>query len=158
MHPSKLKFIYLSLFCAYILLLLPWSGWALTLRPDFMLLVIIFWLIRAPNLCHVGTAWLVGLFVDLATGGIFGQYALVYTVTAFFAIYYQKRLVLFSGMQQLLYVCLLLFIAQVTLLILKTFAGAEFIGWVYFMPSIMGVLLWFVAMTLGLNTGERLRD
>jgi len=158
MHPSKLKSIYLSIMLAFICLLLPWSGIVLKIRPDFMLLVIIFWLIRAPNLCNVGTAWFVGLFVDLATGGVFGQYAMAYTVTAFFAVSYQRRLVLFNGTQQLLYVFLLLLISQVILLILKTFTGAQFIGWVYFLPSLTGVLLWFIATTvLGLNTGARTR-
>jgi rod shape-determining protein MreD len=157
MQANKLKTIYLSIILAFICLLLPWSGFALTIRPDFMLLVIIFWLIRAPNLCNVGTAWFVGLFADLATGGIFGQYALAYTVTAFFAISYQRRLVLYNGTQQLVYVFLLLFTSQIILLILKTFSGAEFMGWTYFAPSFVGVFLWFIAVTLGLNTGGRVR-
>lgn len=155
MHPSKLKFIYFSLILAFICLLLPWSGVALKLRPDFILLVVIFWLIRAPNLCNIGTAWFAGLFVDLASGGIFGQYALAYTVAAFFAASYQKRLVLFNGTQQLLYVFFLLLTSQTILLILKIFSGAEFMGWSYFLPSITGVILWFVAVMFGLNTGGR---
>lgn len=157
MHPSKLKTIYFSLFIAFLCLLLPWSGTALALRPDFVLLVIIFWLIRAPNLCNVGTAWLMGLFVDLATGGLFGLYALAYTVTAFFAVYYQRRLVLFNHTQQLFYVFLLLITSQVMLLILKAFAGAQSLGWVYLLPSITGVLLWRLAVAFGLKTGGRSR-
>lgn len=157
MHPSNLKSVYLSLILAFICLLLPWSGIALQARPDFLLLVIIFWLIRAPNLCNIGTAWFVGLFVDLATGGTFGQYALAYTVTAFFAVIYQRRLVLFNGTQQLFYVFLLLITAQIILLILKTFAGAQSLGWAYFLPSITGVLLWKIAVMFGLNTGGRTR-
>ena len=157
MPTNKLKSIYLSIILALILLLLPWSGFVLTMRPDFMLLVIIFWLIRAPNLCNVGTAWLVGLFVDLATGGVFGQYALAYTIAAFFAVTYQKRLVLFSSTQQLIYVFLLLFISQLIMLVIKTFAGAQFMGWTYFIPSITGVLLWFMAGLFGLDVGGRNR-
>jgi rod shape-determining protein MreD len=157
MPPSKLKSLYLSLILAFIFLLLPWSGFALKIRPDFILLVIIFWLIRAPNLCNVGTAWFLGLFVDLATGGIFGQYALAYTITAFFAVTYQRRLVLFNHTQQLFYVFLLLMISQIVLLILKTFSGAESLGWGYFFPSLTGILLWRVAVIFGLNTGGRPR-
>jgi rod shape-determining protein MreD len=158
MHPNKLKSIYLSIILAFICILLPWSGIALKIRPDFLLLVIIFWIIRAPNLCNVGTAWFVGLFVDLATGGIFGQYAMAYTVTAFFAVNYQRRLVLFNGTQQLFYVFLLLLISQAILLLLKIFTDAQFTGWMYFFPSITGVLLWFIATNLlGLNTGARSR-
>jgi len=157
MHPSKLKSIYLSLILAFFCLLLPWSGVALKLRPDFMLLVLIFWLIRAPNLCNVGTAWFVGLFVDLATGGTFGQFALAYTITAFFAVIYQRRLVLFNSAQQVFYVFLLLIISQAILFILKIFAGAQALGWSYFLPSITGILLWQMAVIFGLNTGGRSR-
>ena len=154
MHNNKLKSIYLSLLAAFICMLFPWSGLALSLRPDFMLLVILFWLLRAPNQCSVGTAWFMGLWVDLATGGIFGQYALAYTITTFFAVIYQRRLVLFSSTQQLVYVFSLLFLSQLILLVLKTFAGKEFLGWSYFLPSITGVLLWQFAVTFGLNTGR----
>jgi rod shape-determining protein MreD len=157
MHSIKLQNVYLSLLVAFLALLLPWSENALQIRPDFVLLVIIFWLIRAPHLCNVGTAWFVGLFVDLATGGVFGQYALAYTVTAYFAVIYQRRLVLFNGMQQAFYVFLLLIISQLTLLLLKVFSGAEAFGWQYFLPSFTGILLWQIAVLFGLKTGGRSR-
>lgn len=157
MHNSKRRSIYLSLFGAFVCLLFPWSGVALALRPDFMLLVLLFWLLRAPNLCSVGIAWFMGLWVDLATGGVFGQYALAYTVTTFFAVLYQRRLVLFSSSQQLVYVFSLLVLSQLVLLILKAFAGHEFSGWSYFLPSISGIILWQVAVGLGLNTGRHTR-
>jgi len=157
MQQSKLKTIYLSLLLAFICLLLPWSGFMLTIRPEFLLLIIIFWLIRAPNLCNVGTAWFAGLLMDLATGGTFGQYALAYTVTAFFAVMYQRRLVLFSGTQQLVYVGLLLLISQISLLIIKIFAGMQLIGWTYFLPSVTGVLLWRLAVFFGLTATGRSR-
>jgi rod shape-determining protein MreD len=157
MQQSKLKTIYLSLLLAFICLLLPWSGFLLTIRPEFLLLIIIFWLIRAPNLCNVGTAWFAGLLMDIATGGTFGQYALAYTVTAFFAVMYQRRLVLFSGTQQLVYVGLLLLISQISLLILKIFAGMQLIGWTYFLPSVTGVLLWRLAVFFGLTATGRSR-
>ncbi len=157
MQATKVKTIYLSLLLAFIGLLLPWSGFMLTIRPDFLLLVIIFWLIRAPSICNLGTAWFAGLLMDLATGGIFGQYALAYTATAFFAVMYQRRLVLFSGMQQLAYVTLLLLTSQISLLILKIFAGMQFIGWAYFLPTVSGVFLWCVAVFFGLNAAGRAR-
>jgi len=65
--------------------------------------------------------------------------------------------VLFNGTQQLFYVFILLFISQVSLLIIKTFAGAQFMGWTYFLPSISGVLLWFIAGMFGLDVGGRSR-
>lgn len=155
MHPNKLKSMYFALILALVFFLMPWPSGVLIFRPDFVLLTLIFWLVRAPNLCNIGTAWLLGLCVDLATGSMFGQHALTYTITGFFAVFYQRRLVLFSGTQQLFYVFNLLIIAQLVLLMLKIFAGDTFIGWQYFIPSIVGVLVWKIALMLGINTGAR---
>jgi len=112
------------------------------LRPDFVLLVLIYWMLRAPHLCSVGTAWTVGLLVDLASGGLFGQCALAYVISAFVALTYQRRLVLFNAWQQAAYVLALLLLTQTTLLVLKLFAGGGLPGWSYFLPSVSGVLLW----------------
>lgn len=142
MQPPSLKAVYFSILLALLCQLLPWAGFGLTLRPDFVLLVVLYWLLRAPNICNIGTAWMAGLLVDLASGGLFGQNALAYALTAYFAVSYQRRLALFNIWQQASYVFALLLLTQITLLILKMFAGGEIPGWGYFLPSISGILLW----------------
>ena len=146
MRNVDLKFIVLSLLAAYMAYLLPWAGFGLMLRPDFVLLVAIYWMLRAPQYCNVGTAWMLGLLIDVASGSLFGQNALAYTITAFFAVAYQRRLVLFSDWQQTGYVLLLLLLNQGVLLILKLFSGEPLPGWSYPLPSITGILLWQVAV------------
>lgn len=154
MQPIKLKSVYFSLLLALLLQMLPWAGFGLLLRPDFILLAILYWLLRAPQLCNIGTAWFAGLLVDLITGGIFGQHALAYAISAFFAVSYQRRLALFNVWQQAAYVFVLLVLTQITLLILKLFSGGEIPGWSYFLPSISGILLWqlFIFSRLGADT------
>lgn len=142
MPTPNAKVIYFSLLLALLCQLLPWAGFGLVMRPDFVLLVVIYWLLRAPNICNIGTAWIAGLVVDLASGGLFGQNALAYALTAYFAVNYHRRLALFNIWQQASYVFLLLLLTQVTLLILKMFAGGEIPGWGYFLPSISSILLW----------------
>jgi len=142
MRPVSLKDVYLTLAAAFLLYLLPWAGFGLLIRPDFVLLALLYWMLRAPHLCNVGTAWMMGLFLDVASGSLFGQYALAYTVTAFLALYYQRRLVLFSAWQQAGYVMLLLLVSQVVLLVIKLMAGNALPGWSYFLSSLSGVLLW----------------
>lgn len=142
MQPISLKTVYFSILLALLCQLLPWTGFGLTLRPDFILLVVLYWILRAPQVCNIGTAWMAGLIVDLASGGIFGQNALAYALIAYFAVSYQRRLALFNIWQQTSYVFILLLLAQITLLILKLFAGGEIPGWDYFLPSISGILLW----------------
>lgn len=156
MRNVDLKAILLSLLLAYMAYLLPWAGFGLVLRPDFVLLVALYWLLRAPQYCNVGTAWMLGLLIDVASGSLFGQNALAYTITAFLAVAYQRRLVLFNDWQQTGYVLLLLLLNQTVLLILKLFAGDPLPGWSYFLPSITGILLWQVVVFSRVRvTGEK---
>lgn len=134
--------VYFSLVAALILQLLPFSGTLLQIKPDFLLLALLFWLLRAPSICNIGMAWSAGILMDLVTGDLFGQNALAYAITAFLAVMYQRRLILFTTLQQSVYVFLLLFVNQVILLLLKSFSGSEYFGWTYFVPSFTGIMLW----------------
>lgn len=142
MRHSSLLSIYISLLIALLCQLFPWVGQGIMLRPDFMLVVTIYWLLRAPHLCNVGTAWISGLLVDLATGSLLGQHALSFCFTAYVALSYQRRLVLFNKSQLLAYVFILLLIERVLILLLKLFTDNENPGLVYLVPIISGLLLW----------------
>lgn len=150
----SLKAVYLSLLVALVFQLLPWAGFGLLARPDFILLVTIYWLFRAPHVVNIGTAWLAGAVMDLITGGLFGQHALAYAVAAFFAVSYQRRLILFNSWQQAGYVFALLLLSQIIVLILKLLAGGEVPGWSYFLPSISGILLWQIVVISGVGAGS----
>jgi rod shape-determining protein MreD len=142
MRHTSLVTVYFTLLIALLCQLFPWVGQGIIFRPDFMLVILLYWILRAPNLCNVGTAWLAGLLVDLATGSLLGQHALSFSITAFAALIYQRRLVLFNGWQLAAYVFALLIIERVVMLLLKLFAGNENPGWHYFLPIITGLLLW----------------
>ena len=148
MRHTSLISVYLSLLVALICQLFPWVGQGVIFRPDFMLVVILYWLLRAPNLCNVGTAWIAGLLVDLATGSLLGQHALSFSIAAFIALSYQRRLVLFNTWQLVGYVAALLTFERVLILLLKLFEGNESPGWHYFWPIITGLLLWQLMILL----------
>ena len=150
MRRTSLFSVYLSLLVALLCQLFPWVGQGVIYRPDFMLVVILYWLLRAPNLCNVGTAWFAGLLVDLATGSLLGQHALSFSITAFIALSYQRRLVLFNTWQLSGYVAALLIVERVLMLLLKLFEGNENPGPTYFWPVITGLLLWqFMILLIG---------
>lgn len=150
MRQTSLFSVYITLLIALLCQLFPWIGQGIIFRPDFMLVVLLYWLLRAPNLCNVGTAWLAGLLVDLATGSLLGQHALSFAVTAFAALSYQRRLVLFNNWQLAAYVFLLLTIERIVMLLLKLFAGNENPGLHYFWPVVTGLLLWqFMILIFG---------
>ena len=142
MRHTNLVSVYLTLLIALLFQLFPWVGQGIIFRPAFMLVVLLYWILRAPNLCNVGTAWVAGLLVDLATSSLLGQHALSFTITAYIALTYQRRLALFNGWQLAGYVLILLIVERIVLLLLKIFAGNDNPGLHYFWPILAGLILW----------------
>ncbi len=142
MRHTNVVSIYFTLLIALLCQLFPWVGQGIIFRPDFVLVVLLYWLLRAPSLCSVGTAWVAGLLVDLATGSLLGQHALSFTITAFVGLSYQRRLVLFNTWQLAAYVTALLTLERVLMLLLKLFAGNQNLGWHYILPIFTGLILW----------------
>jgi rod shape-determining protein MreD len=142
LKPASVQFMAFSLFSALMLNLLPWSGLALLLRPDFVALTLIFWSIREPHRMGIGVAWLMGLMMDVADGVLFGQNALAYSLAVFIAIVLHRRILMFTPWQQTFYALLLLFLLQTMTLLIRLSTGAQFIGMGYFAASVTGALLW----------------
>ena len=134
--------IVISLLAGLALNLLPWMGTALWWRPDFLLVIMLYWVVRQPQSVGMGVAWGLGLLTDMANGGVLGQHAMAYTVAAFGALLLQRRILNFSLWQQALQMLPLLVVEQLTSILAATFAGHAFSGAEYFLAVPSGMLLW----------------
>jgi len=142
MRPADITTIIFTLIVALTFQLYPWYGNGIILRPDFLLVTTLYWILRAPNLCNVGVAWFAGLIVDLSTGSLLGQHALSFALTAFFGLQYQRRIVLFNKWQLSAYVLTLFTMERLIILALKLFADHDGPGWTFMLPIITNLLLW----------------
>lgn len=158
MRINSHRMLYISLLLAIMLQLLPWSGVWVQIKPDFVLLVLLYWMLRAPHLCNIGTAWVAGLMIDLVNGDLFGQNALAYALTAFIAVVYQKRLILFTVLQQSGYVFLLLFVNQLTLFLLKLFMDSKQFSLLYFVSCFSSILMWHLVVNARWGIAKRSPD
>lgn len=141
-RPPSGQFIAMTLFVALMLNLLPWQGSALLLRPDFVLLLLIFWAVHQPLRIGMAAAWSLGLVMDVADGALLGQYALAYSIAVFFTLVLHRRIGAFGLWPQALHIFSLLLVSQILVLLTHLLSGAAFIGWGYFLASITGTLLW----------------
>lgn len=149
LKPASMKFIIFTLFAGLMLNLLPWSGWALTLRPDFVVLVLLYWSIRQPRALGFGTAWLMGLMMDVADGILLGQHAFAYILTLFVAFSLHRRIRRFGLWQQALHILLLLLLMQGMLLLVRLTAGPALWGVDFFLASLTGAAIWpFLSRTI----------
>ena len=144
--PARTGTIVASFLCALLLNFLPWPK--LALAPDFVALTLAFWCVRQPRRVGLATGWALGLLVDAGNGVLLGQYALAYSVLAFFAIALSRRILWFDTWGQMLHVLLLLEGAQLVALGVRIAAGAEFPGWSLFVGPLAATLLWPVVTWL----------
>lgn len=141
-RPPSGRFIALTLFASLMLDLLPWQGVALLARPDFVLLLLLYWAVHQPLRIGMAAAWGMGIVMDVADGALLGQYALAYTVTVFLTLALHRRIRAFGLWSQASHIVMLLLVSQVLSLLVHLVAGASFIGWSYFIASMTGALLW----------------
>ncbi len=154
LQPVRPWFIVATLALALAANLLPLSGVALALRPDFVALVLLYWCIQEPRYVGVGIAWGVGLLMDVGDATLFGQHALAYAFLAYAAEYFRRRVLRFSLWQQAAQVAVLLGLCAALVLLVRFVGGAPLPRWMYAVPPLVGALLW-PAITLLLQWPQR---
>lgn len=140
MHKRTLIFFTLCL--SLILMLLPMPEWATWMRPAWVLMVLIYWAMSLPFILSVGTAWLIGLVVDLLNGTLLGEHALAYTIIIYFVGRMHIRLRMFPMIQQSLFVFALILLYQFIIYCTQGFIGELPRSHLYWLSSVSSMLLW----------------
>lgn len=141
-EPPRGRLIVACLLAGLLLNQLPLLGALAWWRPDFLLVLALYWVVHQPRRVGLGTAWGLGLLTDLADGAVLGQHALGYTVAAFGALLLQRRILNFTPVPQALHILPLLFVEQVLGILAATLAGHAFGSAAYFLSVLTGAALW----------------
>jgi rod shape-determining protein MreD len=150
-------FVAVTLALAFTVNLLPLSGLALALRPDFFALVLLYWAIHQPRWIGIGVAWACGLLTDVVEANLFGQHALAYAILGFAAGYFHRRVLRFPLWQQALHVLGLLLAAQAVVVVLRLMSGASPPTPAIVLTSVSSALIWPVVSAL-LQWPQRVRS
>lgn len=153
LQPVNPYFIVFSLAAAFLLNLMPWGK--LIGVPDFVALVLLFWNVHQPRKVGMGTAFLLGLLMDVHNASLLGEHALAYTLLSYGAITIHRRVLWVSPFWQMLAVMPLLVGAQVVPFIIRLLMGAAFPGWGYLIDGFVEAALWPLASILLLMPQRR---
>lgn len=134
--------VYASLALALAATLLPWADQILWLVPDFTLMALLYWNIRAPRLAGLGAAFTLGLVTDVARGVLMGLNALAYCAATFSVLLVQRRLEGFDVPRQALQVAPILVGKEVLVLVLGLALGFEQADWRWLAAGLAAALLW----------------
>jgi rod shape-determining protein MreD len=139
---QRLGFIYLSLFVALLLTVMPMPQMVKLARPDWALLVLMYWAMALPQRVSVGAAFFTGFIVDVLVGTVLGVNALAFAVVIFIVAQHHLKIRNFSVIQQALLLGLFLALYQLLLFWLSHFLTGVYFRPQYMWPVLTGMLVW----------------
>lgn len=147
--------VVITLIIALMLSVVPLPDWLEAFRPDWLAIALIYWAMTLPRTWSVGSAWLVGLVLDVAQGTLLGQHALALSVVVFVTVRMHLLMRVFPMSQLAATVFSLLALYQFILFWINGVAGIPVPSIQYWAPVISGSLLW--PLVSSLLTGARMR-
>jgi rod shape-determining protein MreD len=154
--PVNAFFMWGSLLVALLLSMLPLGR--IAWMPDFVALVLVFWSIHQPNRIGMGSAFFMGLLVDVHQSAMLGQHALAYTLLSFMALIVHRRLVWYSVFSQAIQILPMFAIAHALELLVRTIAGGVFPGYAIALAPVIEAALWPIVSAILLAPQRRAPD
>jgi rod shape-determining protein MreD len=144
MQASKCyRVVLLTLAIALMLVMLPLPSWAQPFRPDWVTLVMIYWVMALPEYVGVVMAWVCGLLLDVTQGTILGQHAFGLVVVIWIVQLFYLRIRVASLLQQALVVFALLTLKLLLTVWVNGLVGLESASFLsYVLPLFTGALIW----------------
>jgi rod shape-determining protein MreD len=120
-------------------------GW---LRPDWLLIMVIYWSLVTPRVAGLAFAWICGLLIDVTTGAVLGEHALAFLLVGFLTHRLQLRMRIFPIWQQASMVLMMLLLYQFLLFWIDGITGQAVTTWRRWMPAMIGAALWPVVIAV----------
>ena len=147
--------VIVTIIVSIMLMVMPLPDWAEAFRPDWVALTLIYWAMMLPRTWSVGTAWLIGIVLDVAQGTILGQHALALCLIVFITLRFHLLMRVFPMQQLTATVFAILTLYQFVLFWINGVAGVDVQLVSYWGPVLTGTLLWPVVTIL--LSGVRVR-
>lgn len=132
----------LSYLAALVLMVMPMPGSFDIFRPDWVTLVLLYWVLALPHRVNIGTALVLGVLSDILLGSVLGVHALGMVVVTYFAARHFQRFRNFSLPQQAILIAFLILLKRMLVFQANVFIhDAEFTA-SYFWPALTSALFW----------------
>ncbi len=147
-QPHARWVIVLTLVVALTLMILPLPAMVEPFRPEWAILVILYWSLALPARVGVGVAWLVGLLQDVVQATALGSHALAFAVVAYLTIQLCQRIRNVPVWQQALTVLGLVLLARGLLFITRGLSDSAGVDWRFWLPTLTSTLVWPLVFVL----------
>jgi rod shape-determining protein MreD len=142
-RPASRLWVYGSLLLALLLNIIPWRVNAWNIPPDFVALFLFYWAMNQPRRLGLTVAFIMGVLMDVAWGGMLGVHSLIYCFGVYLIGSRQRLFERYSLREQAVLIFILMLIIQlVNLLVNVVFLGGTLQHWGYFLSSLVAAVLW----------------
>jgi rod shape-determining protein MreD len=139
---DKIGPVLISVGVAMFLTLLPLPSWLELAWPYWVALVVIYWGLETRDLVSLGSAFVMGIILDLLTGSLLGMHALSLIILVFLVNHFRARIRFFPPWQQALSVMALLANDRIIMLWINIFRGEPFPPFDYWLAPVVGMMIW----------------
>ncbi len=134
--------IYLTILLSLVLSILPLPSLLDMYRPDWVALVVLYWVIALPHRVNIGTAWVAGLLLDILLGSTLGVRALSMAIMAYIAAMQLQQIRNFSVWQQALVIGCVNLLGQLSIFWAEHLFGVASLNYRLFWTSLSTAVLW----------------
>jgi len=158
-RPQNLFIIFLTIIVAFLLDAMPLPDALALVRPEWVYMVILYWVLVLPYRVGIGAAWVTGLMLDVLEGTLLGMQALTLSLTAYLGLILYQRLKLYPLLQQSLVVFIILGLHLVVCHWIQGLVGVVSKGYLYLLPALVSAILWAPASIImhGLHRAFRVQ-
>ena len=141
-HAARRLPVVVTFVVGLMLSIMPLPDSVTPFRPDWLALLAIFWAMQLPRTWSVGSAWIVGIILDVTYGTLLGQHALSLCVIVFITVRFHLLMRVFPLSQLTATVFALLALYQFLLFWINGVASVSAPAISYWAPVITGTLVW----------------
>jgi len=134
--------IVISFAVAMLMNILPLPDFIDSFNPDWVALVLVYWVMAVPNRVGVLVGWLVGLLVDVLYGTVFGIHALTFALIAYIIQMTYHRLRLFPRWKQSVNITVVIGIHMLLGLVLRNLLEPVSTSYSYWFPLLGALFIW----------------
>jgi len=135
----------LTVLAALVLTVLPLPSWLSLLRPQFLVLTVLYWSIASPRAGGIALGFIAGLALDVFQGAVLGEHALALTTVTYIVAREHHKIRSKPSFQQSLLVLAALILYEFIVFAIDGWTGHPITTPTRWIPALTGALLWPLA-------------
>lgn len=142
---------------ALILTVLPLPNWLNLVRPEFLVLTVLYWSIASPRTGGIGLAFFSGIMLDVFQGPVLGEHALALSLVSYIALREHQKIRSKPAFQQSLIVFAALVTYEFVLFAIDGWTKHPVTSPLRWTHTLSGAIFWAPVAAVLAASGERRR-